>query len=384
MKKIPFLPAAFAAMILTGCTSVDISKDAIISSDRAVAHRPALAYKQKSFLSESVSNRGNFTSPAGRKMAFTADVSIRVSDVKYAISDVRKQTNSLGGYVKTLNNNRLVLAIPVAHGDRFLETIGKMGEITNLRIDGSDVTEQVSDIRIRMENLEKSRKRLLALMDRTASVRDLTQVERELNRVTTELERLQAANKNLNNRISYVTISVTFFAHTPARITPTANVPLLWINQLGSDLQTWIAANQGKVTVPFRVVLPSKFFFAGRDYAVSGSNCNIRFREISNAVTDIRWYGKKYAGIAFYKDMITRALEVRFGKKVICNECKIDGEDALRFQVETKIYGTDYLYLLAVSVDDDTVKVIEAKGKKADLLNDMSIDGWKKMLDSVN
>ena len=63
--------------------------------------------------------------------------------------------------------------------------------------------------------------------------------------------------------------------------------------------------------------------------------------------------------------------------------CKIDGKDALWFQIETKIYGVDYLYLVAVAIDDDTVNVIEAKGKKQELLKDMGIDGWKKMLESI-
>ena len=277
----------------------------------------------------------------------------------------------------------LVLAIPIAQGDHFLNLLAKMGEVSNLRIEGDDVTEQSADLKIRMENLEKSRKRLLAMMDRTGNVRDLTQVERELNRVTTELERLQAADKNLTNRIAYVTITVVFRTHTPAQATPRANVPLLWINQLGEGLQQWISANQGKVKVPFRVELPAKFFFAGGEYAVSGNNCSIHFREIKNAVTDIRWYGKKYAGKEFYNDMIAKALQIRFGKKVTGSDCKIDGKDAVWFQVETNIYGIDYLYLIAVAVDDDTVKVIEAKGKKQELLKDMGIDGWKKMLEAI-
>ena len=82
--------------------------------------------------------------------------------------------------------------------------------------------------------------------------------------------------------------------------------------------------------------------------------------------------------------MITKALQIRFKQKVSCTECKIDGKEALWFRVETKIHGTDYLYLAAVAVDKDKVKVIEVKGKKKDLLSDMSMDAWKKMLESID
>lgn len=390
MKKFTLFQAVSAILLLAGCSSPDM-QTYDTSREFSVARTPpspvAMKAKRMRLTEDSVTNAafasGNFNAPAGRKMAFTANITVNVADVKKAIADTRKQTAAAGGYVKTLNNNMLVLAIPVAKGDHFLNLLAKMGEVSNLRIEGDDVTEQSADLKIRMENLEKSRKRLLAMMDRTGNVRDLTQVERELNRVTTELERLQAADKNLTNRIAYVTITVVFRTHTPAQATPRANVPLLWINQLGEGLQQWISANQGKVKVPFRVELPAKFFFAGGEYAVSGNNCSIHFREIKNAVTDIRWYGKKYAGKEFYKDMIAKALQIRFGKKVTGSDCKIDGKDAVWFQVETNIYGIDYLYLIAVAVDDDTVKVIEAKGKKQELLKDMGIDGWKKMLEAI-
>ena len=394
MKKSVLLQAALTAILFSGCHTAKQAGTHITFADSvpiedAAAPAPA-AMKMKSRRSQAdraVSNAafsaGNFNAPAGRKMAFSANITINVTDVKKAIADTRKQTAAAGGYVKTLNNNMLVLAIPVAQGDKFLNILAGMGEVSNLRIEGDDVTEQAADLKIRMENLEKSRKRLLAMMDRTANVRDLTQVERELNRVTTELERLQAADKNLSNRIAYVTISVVFRAHAPSPVTPRANVPLRWINQLGEGLQKWVSAGQQDVEVPFRVELPAKFFFAGGEYAVSGNNCNIWFRSIRNAVTDIRWYGKKYAGTEFYQDMIAKALQIRFGKKVSGSQCRIDGKNAIWFQVETNIYGVDYLYLVAVAIDDDTVKVIEAKGKKQDLLKDMGMDGWKKMLESI-
>ena len=272
MKKITLFQAVFAMFLFAGCSSPDMQtydtgKESAsllnpINAPASVSMKSKRMRMSEDRVSNAAFSAGNFNAPAGRKMAFTANITVNVSDVKKAIADTRKQTAATGGYVKTLNNNMLVLAIPVAQGDHFLNLLAKMGEVSNLRIEGDDVTEQSADLKIRMENLEKSRKRLLAMMDRTGNVRDLTQVERELNRVTTELERLQAADKNLTNRIAYVTITVVFRTYTPTQVfMPRANVPLLWINQLGENLQQWVSAGQRKVTVPFRVELPAKFFF---------------------------------------------------------------------------------------------------------------------------
>ena len=164
-----------------------------------------------------------------------------------------------------------------------------------------------------------------------------------------------------------------------------AQLPLGWINQLGNDLQRPVQVIPGaEQTLPFTVTLPQKFIFAGGIDAVSGSNCVISMLEISNVPVHIRWYGKKYAEVSFYKDLVTEALNTRFNGNTNCSECKIDGLDALQFQAETKIGNTTYLYLLALAVDGDTVKIIEARGKKEKILEDLSSEDWKKFLQSID
>ena len=147
MKKSLFFSSAMALLLFTGCVSADtmgikVSEPVDIMPESAPcamkSARPA-ANAQMNASYDAVSN-GNFNAPSGRKMAFTSDISITVPDVKKAITETRQLTLSSGGYIKTLNNNMLTLAIPVAKGDDFLNTLGKMGEVVNLRIEGSDVT----------------------------------------------------------------------------------------------------------------------------------------------------------------------------------------------------------------------------------------------------
>lgn len=391
MKKKFLFPAICASLVLAGCydvSSYDEARECAgampVPACKPAAAEPAMMKADYIAAENKALSRGNFEAPEGRKMTFTAEISINVLDTKKAVSAAREMTKVSGGYVKSLNNSTLVLAVPVAKADDFLNKLAELGEVSNLRIDGNDVTEQISDLKIRMDNLEKSRKRLLLLMDRTAKVSDLTQVERELNRVTTELERLQAADKNLENKVSYVTLTVWFQMKVPATVTPSASTPLVWINELGKRLQDWIVVRQSEQKLPFKMKLPEKFIFAGGEYAVSGNNSVLRFREVSNAVTEIRWYGDKYAGVQFYRDMIRDALKTRFGGEVVCKERKIDGKDALTYRGEMTIGNVVYTYLLAVTVDKDKVKIIEAKGKKESLDKVLSEDVWEKLLDSVD
>ena len=394
MKKNFLFSGLCLAVLFTGCscTDIPIEEDGcadFMAAPKAKSASNGARYSSpmpaKSMAAESNAlSKGNFDAPEGRKMTFTADISISVLEAKKAVASAREMVKAAGGYVKSLNNTMMTLAVPVANADDFLNKLAELGEVSNLRIDGNDVTEQVQDLKIRMDNLEKSRQRLLLLMDRTAKVSDLTQVERELNRVTTELERLQATDKNLANRISFVTITVRFQTKTPAVVTPSATTPITWINDLGKRLQDWVVVRRAEQKLPFKMTLPEKFIFAGGEYAVSGNNCVLRFREVPNAVTAIRWYGDKYAGVQFYSDMILDALKTRLGGEVVRTERKIDGKDALSFRGETTIGNIRYVYLVAVAVDGKNVKVIEAKGKKEDMDKVLPDDVWRKLLDSID
>ena len=381
MKR--FLPvfAACAIFNFAGCSTPNMTpvQNSVLPESATVM---APVTKAKMARANSAADR-SFQAPQGRQMTFTASLTLQVPDAKKAAAETRKLILEEGGYVKSMNNTLLTLAVPVQKGDAFLEKISSMGEVVSLQIQGNDVTEQVADLKIRMENLEKSRKRLLVLMDRTANVRDLTQVERELNRVTTELEQLQAANKDLTNRITYITMSVRFQTVFPVVVAEHPQLPLEWINELGCKLREFVQVQDAEQDLPFCVTLPQKFMFAGGELAVSGSNCVITFREIRNVPVQIRWYGNKYADTAFYKDLVMHALKTRFQGNVSCEECTIDGSPALRFQADTKIGNKEYLYLLAIAADDDEIKLIEARGEKEKLLADLSLDGWKKLLDSV-
>ena len=78
-----------------------------------------------------------------------------------------------------------------------LTELSKLGVLNSLTITGDDVTQQVTDLKIRLENLEKSRKRLLALLEKAGKVDEMVKVENAIARVTTDLERLQAYHRQV-------------------------------------------------------------------------------------------------------------------------------------------------------------------------------------------
>ena len=387
MKSI-YLPL-FSAVLLavSGCaeTNEDVGFGRQLSTADSVplAKEAAPRYARKSAPARSV-GRNNFQAPAGHQMAFTARLRLNVGNVRTAVDQSRRLAMKFGGYVKRMDNNSTVLAIPVKNADAALTELSKLGVLNSLTITGDDVTQQVTDLKIRLENLEKSRKRLLALLEKAGKVDEMVKVETAIARVTTELERLQAQQKNLNLRIAYVTMYVDFKAAVSRPvIQPTS--PVAWVNSLGANLLAFnqrIINNGDSLIIDLK--LPAGFVKNGTEGAVSGNHCIIELENYNNAVTATHWYGNDYAGIEFYVPMIRKALAERFKVPVAMTECKIDGYDAAVYTVKPVIGETEYTLRIAVAVVKSQVKVITVRARSADFAKALPEAAWKKMIDSAD
>ena len=340
-------------------------------------------YARKNAPARSVGGN-NFQAPAGHQMAFTARLKLNVGNVRDAVNQSRRLAMKFGGYVKRMDDRSVTLAIPVKNADTALAELSKLGVVNSLTIEGDDVTQQVTDIAIRLENLEKSRKRLLALLEKAGKVDEMVKVENAIARVTTDLERLQAQQKNLRTRVDYVTMYVYFQAEVAQTvIQPTS--PIAWVNSLGSNL---LAFNQGITNNDDSLIidlkLPAGFVKNGDSGAVSGNHCIIELASHDNAVTATHWYGNDYAGIDFYVTMIQKALTERFKVPVAMTRCKIDGCEAAVYTVKPVIGGTSYTLRIAVAVVKSQVKVITVRAKTADFVKALPETAWKQMIESVD
>ena len=388
MNKFHACMISAGLLLVFGCAA-DNSRSYARTEGSAADTAPLLresarpAYARGKAAASSVGKQ-NFQVPAGHQMTFTARLGLNVGNVRTAVDQSRRLAMKFGGYVKRMDNNSTVLAIPVKNADAALTELSKLGVLNSLTITGDDVTQQVTDLKIRLENLEKSRKRLLALLEKAGKVDEMVKVETAIARVTTELERLQAQQNNLNLRIAYVTMYVNFKAVVTHRvIQPTS--PVAWVNSLGSNLLAFnqqITNNGDSLIIDLK--LPAGFVKNGDSGAVSGNHCIIELESYNNAVTATHWYGDDYAGIDFYVPMIQKALTERFKVPVAMTRCRIDGYDAAIYTVKPVIGGISYTLRIAVAVVKSQVKVITARAPSIDFDKALPEAAWKKLIESVD
>ncbi len=132
-----------------------------------------------------------------------------------------------------------VIRVPAAEFQRFLEAVGKLGELQRTKTDSKDVTEEYYDVEGRVASMKKEKEALQGLyaeavqnqqkdpktrMEDVLAVRDkVKQAEKELDalqgrlKLLTELTSLATVRVNLHERKGYVPATAPTFGTTISR-----------------------------------------------------------------------------------------------------------------------------------------------------------------------
>jgi Domain of unknown function (DUF4349) len=150
------------------------------------------------------------TSLNKRMIIYYGSLSIGVFNPEKSAARVMILTSKYGGYLKSRNNNSLVLRIPAGKFFDFLQEVEGYGSVRNRSIHSQDITAKFVDLTMRLNNLIATRDRLTAILAKSKKVKDTLAVERELSRVTGEIERIKGSLRMLGNLVSFATVTVNF------------------------------------------------------------------------------------------------------------------------------------------------------------------------------
>jgi Domain of unknown function (DUF4349) len=212
--------------------------------------------------------------PADQQIIYTAQLTVRASDIATAISRATSIVASAGGYVSAENASSdpnhpaqstatIELKIPVAgYAATLSELSGGLGTQLSLQQQAQNVTQQVADTNSRVASDEAAIAQLRALLKRAGSVADLLSVQNQINSDESDLEAMQAQQRALNRETSYATVTVTILGpkavHKPVKQKPKPAPGLS--NGLSAGWHafrvtlSWLLAIIGAV-VPFAAVL---------------------------------------------------------------------------------------------------------------------------------
>ncbi len=162
------------------------------------------------------------------------------------IDTIIDTAESLGGYLAGRKDTSVQVRVPSSRFRESLQLLEKLGEITHRSVTADDVSEQYSDLEVRLANLKATQKRLHEFLSRSGTIPDMLTVGRELDRVSGEIEAIEGKMRFLRSRAAFSVVTVNLSVK-PKAVAVVAGVdapppppreialPIDWLPRVGLD-----------------------------------------------------------------------------------------------------------------------------------------------------
>lgn len=166
--------------------------------------------------------------PGGPLIVRAIALTITVRDFDASRSALDRIARDAGGYIGNLTSRgprggvpalHATLRVPAARLDETIAALKQLGTVGSETQSNDDVTQRSTDLNARLSNARTSETRLKeVLQQRTGRLSDVLDVEREIARVRGEIEQMEAHRKNLDQQVSYASVSVELSAERKAEM----------------------------------------------------------------------------------------------------------------------------------------------------------------------
>jgi hypothetical protein len=162
------------------------------------------------------------------------------------IDTIIDTAESLGGYLAGRKDTSVQVRVPSSRFRESLQLLEKIGEITHRSVTADDVSEQYSDLEVRLANLKATQKRLHEFLSRSGTIPDMLTVGKELERVSGEIEAIEGKMRFLRSRAAFSVVTVNLSVK-PKPVAVVAKVdpppppprevalPIDWLPRVGLD-----------------------------------------------------------------------------------------------------------------------------------------------------
>ncbi len=309
-----------------------------------------------------------------RLRIYKARAEVLVPTIAEAITKFTTTVENEGGYVETRNDADIVCRVPVASFKKLIEELKTYGIVTRFSESAEDVTRQHLDLVIRLENADKSRQRLLAILEKATDTEAILKIEQEIRRLTDEIEQMQASLRNLDQQIAYSTIEAIFHANAPEIHEPVTRSGLFpWFDTLGLEQLSSSMERSSPASPSFLSALfgdarePPKGFIA-----VATTDADIDYKAIAADRSKFRariFESSPEGDLAFWLAAFRSDFKDRRGYVILSEKSvSIDGRPGAEFVIEGTVRGQPLKYLFAMSVEEgrfeDRIHVTEYLAEK--------------------
>ncbi len=244
-RLIVFFSIITVAMLLFGCSVGQIAETAPAAPPQAPMAAPDMGYDagysyenfgttdKESLADKEIAGAGSASSSGGakvelivpdtnRKIILTQSLGIQTKNYDDDKNKIVESLKLYNGFIQYSNESgtkpqnmydsgrvaSFAFRVPQQNAEGFVASLNGVGEIIYSNSSGQDVTQQYTDIELRLKTLETRYDRLLSLLNKAERLEDVALLEAEIGNVTYEIESLKGQQRGLDDLIQYVTVNV--------------------------------------------------------------------------------------------------------------------------------------------------------------------------------
>jgi len=296
-----------------------------------------------------------------RQIVFTADLYLLVDSISGTLDSIMKMADELDGYMQSSSSKEIVVRVPAGKFKGFVNSVQNLGKVTDKNIVAQDVSEDMMDFNIRLENAEALRKRYAELLQKGGKVEDLIKIEEAMSKITETIERMKGKIRYLKNMVAFSTVTIHLNSSLPQKDI-SSQIPIEWVRSVGSNIGNTKVINfdRGSRNPIVRFELPKHFMMSTSWYKTNAMSPRGVYLGIEKKTN--------FDGgdLDFWSEIIVKALEKNNAVKVnSTDDLKLDtGWPFKLIRTEKSIRDQKYSYYLSVVVFKNKVYVYDAWGPR--------------------
>lgn len=209
-----------------------------------------------------------------RKLIRNGALDLVVKDIEQANEKVRAIVDGTNGYVESstqsntgVHTAKITVRIPAAHLDQAMSEIKKLSvEVERENVEVRDVTREYIDLDARLRNAQAEETQYLQILKRATTVKDTLDVTEKLSNVRGRIEQLQGEMKYLTTQIDMSALEITLRPESQATVMgihwrPLTQAKIAFIEMV-SGLADWVdAVISFFINLPLIIVWVASIFF---------------------------------------------------------------------------------------------------------------------------
>ena len=214
MKRVMTILTALAVLTICSCSRAKEYSE--VSADLSMEESPLQTSEQKTDKVETVD----------RKIIKQGEIRFKTADVNKTKALILQSVQELNGYISKDNaydysdrlEHRLIIRVPADKFDLLLKNISESVEkLDNKNVDLLDVTEEYIDIEARIKTKKELQTRYVELLKQATKVDEILNIEKEIGTLQIEIESVEGRMKYLKDKISFSTLTVTYYQKTTSQ-----------------------------------------------------------------------------------------------------------------------------------------------------------------------